>query len=138
MFNFTPPHIENVVYGILFTCTLLLNACTWKKPALDDTGLEPHPDTVPYFQTSLYYNNDSLMEYARRAYLEDDAAALCVTGAAAYLHRNDSAARDTLSVVSLDEADIMLQRSAQLGCSDACRFIHYLDQMNLWKHSIPE
>ena len=74
------------------------------------------------------------MEYARRAYLEDDAAALCVTGAAAYLHRNDSAARDTLSVVSLDDADIMLQH----GCSDACRFIHYLDQMNLWRHSLPE
>ena len=78
------------------------------------------------------------MEYARRAYLDDDAAALCVTGAAAYLHRNDSAARDTLSLVSLDEADIMLLHACELGCSDACRFIHYLDQMNLWCHSLPE
>ena len=78
------------------------------------------------------------MYYAQRAYLDDDADALCVTAAAAYLHHCDSAARDSLSVVSLEEADIMLIRSCQLGCPEAFRFIRFLDQMQLWHHAIPE
>ena len=77
------------------------------------------------------------MEYARLAYIYEDPIALCITGAAAYLHAGDSAALDSLSVVPLDEADIMLLRAAQLGSDDAIRFIRYLDEAGLWHHAIP-
>ena len=135
MFNFTPPHWKNVLFFLLFICTL--SACTCGSSSKSSTDA-PHPDTVPYFANSLYYNNDSLMEYARRAYLDDDADALCVTGAAAYLHMGDSAALDTLSVVPLDEADIMLIHAVELGSPDARRLIRYLEQVGLWTKSIPE
>ena len=64
--------------------------------------------------------------------------ALCITGAAAYFHLGDTAALDTLSVVPLDEAAIMLLHACELGSDDARRFIRYLDQVGLWEHSIPE
>ena len=78
------------------------------------------------------------MEYARRAYIDDDPAALYITGTAAYLHAADSAARDSLSVVPLDEADIMLLRACELWNEKACTFIHELDKQGKWEHSIPE
>ena len=78
------------------------------------------------------------MEYARRAYLDDDPAALYITGTAAYVHAADSAARDSLSVVPLDEANIMLLRACELGNEEACTFIHELDKQDKWEHYIPE
>ena len=78
------------------------------------------------------------MEYARRAFIDDDPAALYITGTAAYLHAKDSAARDSLSVVPLDEADIMLLRACELGNEKACAFIQDLDKQGKWEHSIPE
>lgn len=120
---------------LLFTCTL--TACTCGSSSASK-GDAPVPDTIPYFAKSLYYCNDSLLFYARRAYLEDDMDALCITGAAAYFHLGDTAALDTLSVVPLDEADIMLLRACELGSDDARRFIRYLSQVGLWDHSIPE
>ena len=78
------------------------------------------------------------MEYARRAYLDDDPAALYITGTAAYVHAADSAARDSLSVVPLDEADIMLQHACEMGYEEACTFIHELDKQDKWEHYIPE
>ena len=78
------------------------------------------------------------MEYARRAYLDDDPAALYITGTVAYLLAADSAARDSLSVVPLDEADIMLLRACELGNEKACTFIHELDKQDRWGHYIPE
>lgn len=78
------------------------------------------------------------MEYARRAYIDDDPAALYITGTAAYLHAADSAARDSLSVVPLDEADIMLLRACELNYEPAYIVVHYLDQLGLWSHSVPD
>ena len=79
------------------------------------------------------------MEYARRAYIDDDPAALFITGTAAYLHAADSAARDSLSVVPLDEADIMLLRAAELHYTPALDFIHSLALQGRWTdHYIPE
>ena len=78
------------------------------------------------------------MVYARRAYIDDDPAALYITGTAAYLHAADSAARDSLSVVPLDEADIMLLRACEMGYEEACAFIHELDKQGKWGHYIPE
>ena len=78
------------------------------------------------------------MVYARRAYIDDDPAALYITGTAAYLHASDSAARDSLSVVPLDEADIMLLRACEMGYEEACAFIHELDKQGKWGHYIPE
>ena len=78
------------------------------------------------------------MEYARRAFIDDDPAALFITGTAAYLHAADSAARDSLSVVPLDEANIMLLHACELGNEKACAFILELDKQGKWGNYIPE
>ena len=118
--------MRRIIYILLTACTL--TACTCGSSSASK-GDAPVPDTIPYFANSLYYCNDSLLFYARRAYLEDDMDALCITGAAAYFHLDDTAALDTLSVVPLsvvplDEAAIMLlhanpRRTAPIptGCS---------------------
>ena len=116
---------------MLFTCTLFLSACTSCSEKVSTCG-------ALCADSSIYYNDDSLMEYARRAYLDDDPAALFITGAASYLHAADSAARDSLSVVPLDEADIMLQHACEMGYEEACTFIHELDKQDKWEHYIPE
>jgi len=89
-------------------------------------------------RASLFYHPDSLLEYARRAYLEDDPQGLFVTGAAAYLREQDPHFPDICHTVSLDEADIMLIRAAQLGHPDAIQFIRCLDANGCWSHDIPE
>ena len=116
---------------MLFTCTLFLSACTSRSEKVSTCG-------ALCADSSIYYNDDSLMEYARRAFIDDDPAALYITGTAAYLHAADSAARDSLSVVPLDEADIMLLRACELGNEKACTFIHELDKQGKWGHYIPE
>ena len=87
---------------------------------------------------NVYANADSLREYARMAYLDDDPHALCITAVAAYYYANDSAAHDTLPLVSLDEADIMLMHAASdLNYRGAYDFIYMLDRHNNWQKSLP-
>ena len=78
------------------------------------------------------------MHYARLAYLEEEPEALCITATSAYhLTFFDKAAADSLTPVPLDDADVMLLHSARLGFEPAFLVIHYLDQLGLWHHSIP-
>ena len=49
----------------------------------------------------------------------------------------DKAAQDTLPFITLEDADIMLLRSAHLGYAPAFTIINYLDDLGLWSHSLP-
>lgn len=65
--------MRRIFYIVLTACTL--TACTSGSSSASK-GDASVPDTIPYFANSLYYCNDSLLFYARRAYLEDDMDAL--------------------------------------------------------------
>ena len=96
-------------------------------------------DNIPTLSAPIFYSHDSLLHYARLAYETEDPEALCITGTSAYhLTLFDKAAADSLTPVSLDEADIMLLRSAELGYEPAFLIIHFLNQLGLWKHSLPD
>ena len=102
------------------TCTLF-TACTCGRP-VDKTVI---------------CNHDSLLFYAERAYLHDDPKGLYVMGVAARM-REAGELPDSLYAVSVDEGDIMLLRSAELGYPEALQFIRSLDRRGEWNHSIPE
>ena len=133
MFKITPPIRQNVVYLILllFTCTLL-SACTCcsKKANTED---EAQPVSV---RKSLFHNRDSILYYADLAYNHEDPKGLFVMAVAAYL-REDGTLPDSITTVSLDEAEIMLLRSAELGYPDAIQAIRCLSAHGMWDHSIP-
>ena len=94
----------------------------------------------PILPKSIFYNADSLYYYIDRAYhVEDDVVAYTVAGTAAYnLRYFDRAASDSLPAVPIEDADNMLWRAADLQFPPAGLMIHFLDQLNLWHHSIPE
>ena len=136
MFNFTPPHWRNVPFLLLFTCTL--SACTCgssKKESKASTADAPHPVNI---SKSLFYNGDSLRYYAALAYKDEDPKALFVTAAASIISGQDPDFPDSIYTVQIDEAEIMLLRSAELGYEDALNLIHCLDAQGCWHHSIPE
>ena len=92
----------------------------------------------PVLYAPIFYNADSLGSYIEVAFHEDDPEALCIAGTAAYNVRVfDKAALDTLPAVSLDDADIMLLRSAWLGYKPAFTVINYLNDLGLWHRSLP-
>ena len=112
-------------YFLVFTCTLLIFACTCCNKQKD-----PKPVQV---RASLFHNPDSLLFYAEKAYLEDDAYGLYVTGAAAFLRENNPDFPDSCTTVPLDEARIMLLRAAELGNEDAQTLIHCLELDADWE-----
>ena len=114
-----------------FLCAFLFSACTRcsQRPA-DEAPLVEIP-------AAIFLNADSLLAYAELAYLHDDPKGLFVTGAAAYL-REQGGLPDSCTTVPLDEADIMLLRSAELGYPDALNLIRCLAAHGSWNHSLPE
>ena len=90
------------------------------------------------YQPAIFENPDSLLHYARLAYLEDDPDGLGITGTAAFFYMNDPAAHDTLPLVTPDEGAIMLLRAAQLGSDRALYVIESLHYQHLWHWSLPE
>ena len=120
-------HMRHIYFILLaITCTLLFGACTSKE----------QPVELSY---AVFYNHDSLMYYAKRAYLDDDPRGLFITGAAAYLKwQGDLPDSLGLSTVPLDEADIMLLHAADLGNEDAKNLILSLHKNGCWHHSLPE
>ena len=117
-------------YFLVFTCTLFAFACTCCNKQKDPTPVQ--------VRASLFHNPDSLLFYAEKAYLEDDAYGLYVTGAAAFLRENNPDFPDSCTTVPLDEARIMLLRAAELGNEDAKNLIHCLELDVDWEYSIPE
>ena len=97
-------------------------------------------DDIPRLYVPVFYNADSLYYYIEKAYLlnVEDPEAMGVVGTAAYnLRLFDKRALDTLPAVSLEEADMLLG-AAWKGYYPAYTVIHYLDQLDLWCHSVPE
>ena len=115
--------MRNAIF-ILISCALFTACARQQKPV--------------EVSRAVYFCGDSLRYYAQKAYLEEDAQALFVTGAAAYMKQYVQEYPDSLPTVPLDEATIMLIRSAELGCQDAFNLIHCLDSEGKWGHSIPE
>ena len=98
-------------------------------------------DNIPSLYVPIFYNADSLYHYIDIAYLQEDEdlEAFAIVGTASYnLHFFDKRAHDTLPAVPLEDADMMLLGSAWKGYAPAFTVIHYLDQLDLWHHSIPD
>lgn len=115
-------------YLLLIISTLGIGCARATKSA--DAGVVEIPE-------SIVCNGDSLLYYARLAYLEDDAKGLFVTAAASYL-RGQGVLPDTVTTVGREEAEVMLWRSAQLGYPEAVRLIRCLAAHGCWQHSIPD
>ena len=123
--------MRNLLFFGLFTCTLFV-ACTCGNNKENTDA--PSPAT---YSKALYHNPDSLLRYAKLAYLEMDAHALYVTGSAARLAlRSDWP--DSCTAVKPDEGDIMLALSARMGYQPAIDLIRCLEYHNDWHHSVPE
>ena len=112
-------------------CTFL-SACTCCSNKADKDATQPVP-----VRKSLFHNRDSILYYADLAYNHEDPKGLFVMAVAAYLHE-DGTLPDSITTVSLDEAEIMLLRSAELGYPDALQAIRCLSSHGMWDHSIPE
>ena len=147
MSNFTPPHVANRGWDLVNRIFLILFiaycACdvVWHgyQAGVREQEYVAPGILKPYVPNCVYYNRDSLLYYAHLAYTEEEPVALCITGVSSYLlNIFDPAASDSLTAVPLDEADIMLLRSSELGCEAACLFIYYFKQRGIWKHALPD
>lgn len=118
---------RSTFFLLLFTCTLL-SACTSGNGQNEST-----PVDVP---ASLFYNHDSIMFYAERAYMQDDAKGQFVLGAAAYLRRQGDLP-DEIYTLPLNQADSMLIRSAEQGYQPAIDLIRCLNDHEEWHHDLP-
>ena len=118
---------------LALTCTLPLTACTSGKSSKNSTS---DASPVPVSK-ALFHNPDSIAYYAEKAYLHEDPKGLYVMGVAARL-RAAGTLPDSITTVPMDEADIMLLRSAELGYPDAIKAIKCLAAKGCWNHSIPE
>ena len=88
----------------------------------------------------IFYNADSLNHYIDIAFLDEleDAEAFAIVGTATYnLLYFDKRAQDSLPVVPLEDADMMLLGAAYKGYAPAFTVLRYLDLMGVWHHSIP-
>ena len=138
MFKITPPPIrQNVVFLLLlFTYTLCLTACTCCHRS-DDRLV--YVDNIPRLSADIFYSRDSLLFYAQRAYETEDPEALCITATSAYhLLYFDTAAADSLTPISEEDASVMLLRACELNYEPAYIVLHYLDQLGLWSHTVPD
>ena len=140
MFNFTPPRCKNVASVVLGLLLILWAALVvwlgYRDTRHNNTIVWAHH--IPELYTPIFYNSDSLYHYIFVAYHEDDPEALCIAGTAAYnVQLFDKAAQDSLPFITLEDADIMLLRSAHLGYAPAFTIINYLEDLGLWSHSLP-
>ena len=117
--------------AVFFVSLLTLTACAKKSVKPDLTAGEPVP-----VSKALFHNPDSLAYYAALAYKDEDPKALYVMGAAARLAQQPDWP-DSLTTVSVEEGDIMLLRSAELGYPKAIQLIYCFHKHGQWDHSLP-
>ena len=117
-------------YLLAITCTLLVSAftCGYKK-ANKVVYAEPDAVDIP---ASLFFNRDSVLYYAERAYRLDDPKGQFVVGACYYL-RAQGDLPDYIYAVSHDEADSMLIFSAAQNYQPAINLIHCLHNHDCWR-----
>ena len=124
-----------LLFILAFTCTLPMSACTSGTSSKNSTSSDV-AQPVPVSK-ALFHNPDSIAYYAELAYRYEDPKGLYVMGVAARL-RAAGTLPDSITTVPMDEADIMLLRSAELGYPDAIKAIKCLAEHGCWNHSIPE
>ena len=126
-----------IILGVLLAVLVVVLGY---KNGVNSRVQQPRPeDGNPVeLSKSLFYNQDSLMYYAEKAYLHDDPKGLFVIGITTYLKAQDPDYPEHNLYVSRDEGDIMLLHSADLGYPDAIQFIHCLNNHGCWNHSMPE
>ena len=111
----------------------MIASCTCGKSSNASKGDEAQGVEV---SRALFHNPDSLLFYARHAYLDtvpENPQALYITGAAAFLRAQDPNFPDSCTTVPLDEARIMLLRAAELGHEDAQHLILCLQEGGCWE-----
>ena len=96
-----------IILGVLLA---VLVAFIGYKNGVNSRVQQPRPeDGNPVeLSKSLFYNQDSLMYYAEKAYLHDDPKGLFVIGITTYLKAQDPDYPEHNLYVSRDEGDIML------------------------------
>ena len=97
-------------------------------------------DNIPTLYMPIFYNASALDYYIECAYNDStNYEAMTIAGTAAYnLRLFDKRAFDTLPAIPLDDADMMLLCAAWHDYAPAHLIIHFLDQLDLWSHSIPD
>ena len=130
--------MKKILYLFLFLVAALVFFAGYSKGQQQSEPQSRPEDGEPvYISASLFHNRDSILYYTEKAYLEDDPKGLFVVGVAARL-RLDGSLPEDIPTVPLDEADIMLLHSADLGYPDAIQAIHCLAKHGCWNHSMPE
>ncbi len=94
---------------------------------------KPADDGFVHVPASLFWNRDSVMFYAERAFLQDDPKGCFVVGACYYL-RQQGELPDYITIVDQAMADDMLMVSAGNGYQPAIDLIRCLQKNNCWKH----
>ncbi len=145
MFNFTPPHAENVAKGCALALVVFLFLAVYMRgyqagmceiERASTCGAEaPKPVEI---SKSLFYNPDSIAYYSAMAACEDNPRALFIVGMAAHLRVADPDYPEDITTVPLDEADYYILRAAELGSPDALAYIRCRDYHGCWNHFIPE
>ena len=97
-------------------------------------------DNIPTLYMPIFYNASALDYYIERAYNDStNYEAMTIAATAAYnLRLFDKRAFDTLPAIPLDDADMMLLCAAWHDHAPAHLIIHFLDQMDIWAHSLPD
>ena len=125
-----------ILHFLLFTCTLFL-ACTCSNPSKASKSSEAaRGEGTPEIRISqsLFYNRDSVLWYAERAYKYNDPKGCFVVGTCYYLDEQDPHFPEDIYVVSHEEADTFLMISAAQNYQPAINLIHCLHENDRWNH----
>lgn len=122
---------KTVIISVVLVCAIFALSKGYQSGKRELSRLNPDYYTIEY-NPAVFHNADSLHYYMERAFLYDDADALGITGTAAFLFYTDTAAWDSLPIVSISEGTFMLLRASDLGSEDAQYVIECLQYHGLW------
>ncbi len=117
----------------LIICAICCVGCSKSQPAESDEALIEETPKVE-IRKSLFFNRDSVLYYAERAYKYDDPQGCFVVGACYYLREQDPEFPETIYVVSHEDADTFLMISAAQNYQPAIDLIHCLHDNGCWRH----
>ncbi len=126
----------DIFFGVLI-CALLPLLSGYRAGRKQAAPVDPGYYTIEY-NPAVFHSPDSLHYYMERAFLYDDPDALGITGTAAFLFYTDTAAWDSLPIVSISEGTFMLLRASDLGSADASYVIECLQYHGLWPRELPK
>ena len=125
-----------IFIGIVFA--VLVVALGYRNGA-KSVACEPedeYTEEVPKVEIrkSLFFNRDSVLYYAERAYKYDDPQGCFVVGACYYLRQQDPEFPEEIYVVSHADADTFLMISAAQYYQPAIDLIRCLHHNGCWNH----